>query len=165
MKRRTDLMGWLFLFAILTLSSAGCAVFGERSCEIIYNASLTDGTTVRVNREVNRNLVLGKDYNYARLVLYLDESSTDALHAEVARVTKGEQDPQRDDFWSGFDDVQLEGWTDDTGTRVWIRDRRQDVIVATVDRKTRAVTGLGEPIPSWADANGGRLLEPHAASP
>lgn len=165
MMRWTQPIGLPVLLSMIFLTSSGCAAFEMTGIHTVYVANLDDGGRIEVNREFKRNLVLGQDHNYARLVLHLNDGPDDALHAEVARVTKGEQDPQRDDFWNSFDDVQLEGWADDTGTRVWIRNRHQEVIVATVDRKSRAVTKLGEPVPSWASANRGRRLEPLATSP
>jgi hypothetical protein len=161
------------MLAILTLGVAnlGCALFEDKMLAIRHAATLDEARTVRLVEYDQRNAVLrGPEHNFTELWLITSDDTKKSdkpvckhgvclpggttMHVIARRGAEVGKSVERFKFG------QLEAYRNTTGDQVWIVDRENGRVVATLDLKTSAATGPDDEPPPWATLTWGVRLNP-----
>lgn len=161
------------MVAILTLGVAnvGCALFECCSVSTMHAARLDETRTVRLAEYNQYNAVLrGPKYNFTELWLITSDDTKKSdrpvcngrvclpggttMHVIARRGAGVGKSVERFNFG------QLEAYRNTAGDQVWIVDRENARVVATLDLKTSATTGPDDEPPPWATLTWGVRLNP-----
>ena len=154
MNTRRWLMEMAILPGLVCVMNAGCApLFQARQIHDVYRGRLDESRFVTL-REAKQADSMHPGGNYSKLILAL--SADDAI---VVNRVVGQRGVSRGERPAGFQLGELEGRTDADRQRVWIIDREAGRVIASVDCKTKLVTGWQEPPPTWATLDGGTVIE------
>jgi hypothetical protein len=161
------------MLAILTLGVAnlGCAAFEASSLSTMHAATLDEARTVRLAEYVQHSAVLrGPEHNFTELWLVTSDDTKKSERPVCKRgvclpggttmhviARRGGQDGKSAER---FKFGQLEAYGNTTGDQVWIVDRENARVVATLDLKTSAATGPDDEPPPWATLTWGVRLNP-----
>ena len=154
MNTRRWLMEMAILPGLVCIMNAGCApLFQASRIHDVYRGRLDESRIVRLS-ETRQVDGMHPEGDYSQLVLAL--SADDAI---VVNRVVGHRGASRGERPAGFQLGELEGRTDADRQRVWIIDREAGRVIASVDCKTKLVTGWQEPPPTWATLDGGTVIE------
>ena len=145
-RRQTALQG--VLAAVLCLMTTGCFQIVQRER---FHGVTTDGITVILVEEVRRDV--GAPALAKLLLTITDVSRVPAIHHVVGN-RRGIR-ARSPTFALG----SLKAWYDAPVGRLWIVDIQNQHIVASLDMKTRDITGIDDAPPDWAALDGGATGE------
>ena len=154
MNTRRWLLEMATLPGLVCVMNAGCApLFQAQMFREVYRGRLDESRIVSLSEERLHD-AMHPGANYRKLILAF--SADDAV---VVNRVIGERGVRRGERPAGFQLGELEGRTDADRQRVWIIDREAGRVIASVDCKTKLVTGWQEPPPTWATLDGGTVIE------
>lgn len=137
----------------------GCAAFEATTRSVAYQGGVEREFAVRLDEESKENMLSDDPgRNYRKLTLMKERCpGGECTRRVVAQRTISAKEKQSHDLASAFELGAIDGWTDASRGWAWLEERSSGLVVATLDRRTGATTGLDEARPTWAE--GGELMK------